>query len=130
MVSRPREHNAEWMKAADCIDYPDLFFPKVDDQGEDYWVDEARAREICSRCPYELRCRDYAVTGREPDGIWGNTDASERRKIRLKNVKTLPTLIQEVRPAIQAVASSYVFAQEVLDAQSKMQNVQKFHRKR
>lgn len=127
---RARDYNVDWMKGADCVDRSELFYPLINNQGEDYWLNQSLARSICQRCPHELRCKDYAVAGRETEGIWGNTDADDRRKIRLKNIRTFPDFIQEIRPAIEAVAASYVYAQEVLDAKSKMQTMPSFSRER
>lgn len=32
----------------------------------------------CRQCPYMMACRDWAVTQREPWGVWGGTTARER----------------------------------------------------
>jgi WhiB family redox-sensing transcriptional regulator len=46
--------------------------------------DEKRAREqqaksICARCSVRPECLDYAISIREPYGIWGGLNELERR---------------------------------------------------
>ena len=123
-----REHDMDWTKGKECQDTPELFFPQYDDNGEDYWVDEAQAISICNRCSDKPRCQDYAVFGREPDGIWGATTLEERTRIRAKNSRTLPFFIRDIESVIDSVVSDYMFAQDVLDAKSKMQVVQNLYR--
>lgn len=38
----------------------------------------------CMRCPVRDLCGDYAITAREPWGVWGGMTASERRKLLRK----------------------------------------------
>lgn len=60
-----------------------VFFPKlppgprksVDRQ------DHAEALAICAGCPVTEPCLEYALRNYEP-GVWGNTTANERRKMR------------------------------------------------
>jgi len=40
---------------------------------------EQRAKEICRTCPVVDECLDYALTIREPHGIWGGLNEGERR---------------------------------------------------
>ena len=42
---------------------------------------ERRAKEICAGCPVTGECLDYALTIREPHGIWGGLNEGERRLI-------------------------------------------------
>ncbi len=42
---------------------------------------EARAKEICSTCSVINDCLDYALEIREPHGIWGGRNETERRVI-------------------------------------------------
>lgn len=62
-----------------CEQYPDVFFPE--DVGA--LTDAAREMEsiaisMCKKCPVQKLCLDYAITAREPYGIWGGTKSSER----------------------------------------------------
>ena len=44
---------------------------------------EAKAKALCARCPVRLECLDWALTTREPYGVWGGYSESERRQILL-----------------------------------------------
>jgi hypothetical protein len=62
-----------------CEKYPHAFFP------EDYGVDrdgiaelESLAVRMCRSCPVQKLCLDYAITAREPYGIWGGTTPADR----------------------------------------------------
>jgi len=66
-------------KKVACEDYPNVFFPE--DVGA--LTEAARDMEniairLCRQCPVQKLCLDYAITAREPYGIWGGTKASER----------------------------------------------------
>ena len=62
-----------WMDNAACADAdPDLFFVDV---GES--ADEAKA--ICSRCPVQTDCLDFALASHERFGIWGGMSSRQRR---------------------------------------------------
>lgn len=43
---------------------------------------EREAKMICSSCPYQMRCLEYAIKHPEEQGIWGGTTEYERRRIR------------------------------------------------
>jgi len=60
-----------------CESLPDCFFP------EDFPKDQAVAMtktaiNLCKKCPVQKLCLDYAISSREPYGIWGGTTASDR----------------------------------------------------
>ena len=42
---------------------------------------ERRAKAICARCPVVAPCAVYALTHREPYGIWGGLSERERRRL-------------------------------------------------
>jgi WhiB family redox-sensing transcriptional regulator len=44
---------------------------------------EAKAKAICARCPVRITCLDWAITTREPHGVWGGYSESERKQILL-----------------------------------------------
>jgi len=41
---------------------------------------ERRAKIICGDCAVQLDCREYALRIKEPHGIWGGLNESERRQ--------------------------------------------------
>jgi WhiB family redox-sensing transcriptional regulator len=57
-----------------------LFFPPTSpERKEDRDARELRAKAICRECPVRLECLEYALSIREPHGIWGGLTESERR---------------------------------------------------
>jgi Zn ribbon nucleic-acid-binding protein len=46
---------------------------------------EHAAKSVCAGCPARLDCRAYAITTRQEWGIWGGTNAHERREWRRLN---------------------------------------------
>jgi WhiB family redox-sensing transcriptional regulator len=67
--------NADALPACQETD-PDLWFRDGDKQG--YRI----ARIFCNRCPVRVQCLDYAVTNKEPAGMWGGKSPAERVKLR------------------------------------------------
>ncbi len=41
----------------------------------------AQAKEVCSRCPVMMVCREFALHTQEPFGVWGGLSEVERRMI-------------------------------------------------
>lgn len=70
-----------WRNQALCNGLPsDLFFLSAGQSPE-------TAKRICSACPVQLECLEYALERHEiTDGIYGGYTAPERRQIR-KNRK-------------------------------------------
>jgi hypothetical protein len=62
-----------------CEQLPHIFYPE-DSYGYDqqYQAERKLAIKLCSTCPVRKLCADYAITAREPYGIWGGTVPSER----------------------------------------------------
>ena len=59
-----------------------LFFaPNYFEKREQKNARETRARAICARCEVREVCLEYALGIREPHGIWGGLNESERRAI-------------------------------------------------
>lgn len=69
----------------------DLFFP-VPERGavakDEYRRQVARAKTVCSGCPYRAACADYAVEHRINFGIWGGLTEEERRQLRPNRQET------------------------------------------
>lgn len=77
----------EWHDQAVCKGKdPDLWFL---DRGDS----SAEAKAICAECPVEAECLDWALTRKEPRGIWGGTSERERRRIR----QGLPVVVKRGR---------------------------------
>jgi WhiB family redox-sensing transcriptional regulator len=67
-----------WMRRAACAGMDvRLFFPESEGDGH-------AARLVCSQCPVRAECLAFALAERTTVGIWGGTDATQRRKLRRK----------------------------------------------
>lgn len=69
--------NRDWLNRAACQGMDtNLFFP---DKAEN----EGPARAVCEECPVVEQCLQHALAqDPNPIGIWGNTNKSERKRIR------------------------------------------------
>jgi WhiB family redox-sensing transcriptional regulator len=70
-----------WQLRAACRG-PDasLFFPPSHfERKEEKEAREARAKSICRTCPVHRPCLEYALRIREPHGIWGGLNETERK---------------------------------------------------
>jgi WhiB family redox-sensing transcriptional regulator len=64
-----------WKLAGACrFADTDVFYPSSD-------ADAGPAKAVCDSCNVQERCLDYALTAREPEGVWGGTTFVERRSI-------------------------------------------------
>jgi WhiB family redox-sensing transcriptional regulator len=76
-----------WRSMAICKGTdPDLFFP-VGTTGQAL-LQIARAKEVCSECPVQVDCLDYAIETNQDSGIWGGLDEEQRRAIRRRQAAT------------------------------------------
>ena len=70
-----------WQLRAACrgpdasLFFPPSHFERKDEKDER----EAQAKLICRTCPVKRECLDYALRIREPHGIWGGLNESERK---------------------------------------------------
>jgi WhiB family transcriptional regulator, redox-sensing transcriptional regulator len=72
-----------WQRHAACRG-PEaaLFFaPTVPEPRPERDSREGRAKAICATCPVQSECLEYALSIREPHGIWGGLNELERRLI-------------------------------------------------
>lgn len=72
-----------WQPVALCRgSHSHLFFPPSSAERKDERERrEMRAKSICNICPVNTECLDYALTIREPYGIWGGLTETERRSM-------------------------------------------------
>ncbi|WP_084653854.1 WhiB family transcriptional regulator [Nocardia altamirensis] len=71
----------DWQLHGSCrgLDSSVFFSP----DGERGWSRHARvrrAKSICGVCPVRDECRRFALSAREPYGIWGGMSEDERRR--------------------------------------------------
>lgn len=71
-----------WQPVALCSgNHSHLFFPpSTQERKDERERREMRAKAVCQVCPVKSECRDYAMSIREPYGIWGGLTEIERRQ--------------------------------------------------
>lgn len=74
-------------KQPGCRDRPELYFPEDFYDYEDRAGAELWARNLCAECPVQQLCMQYALTAREPAGIWGGLTARERAHLIRKKAQ-------------------------------------------
>jgi WhiB family redox-sensing transcriptional regulator len=64
-----------WRRHAACrgLD-PEIFYPETDED-----IDDAKA--VCGACAVQETCLEFALQGREKEGVWGGATEKERRRI-------------------------------------------------
>ena len=84
-MSAQTADNSWQMKAACRGPQAAVFFPPPQFERKDEKLErEARAKEICATCSVKEPCLDYAVSIREPHGIWGGLNEAERKAMLLR----------------------------------------------
>ncbi|MGI8707839.1 MAG: WhiB family transcriptional regulator [Actinomycetota bacterium] len=70
-----------WREHAACLEYPAVLFFGLDDSEApaERRGREDRAKRVCSTCAVRRECLEYALTTKEPYGIWGGLTEVERR---------------------------------------------------
>lgn len=64
-----------WKLAGACrYSDTDVFYPASDS-------DAGPAKAVCGSCKVLDQCLEYALTVREPEGVWGGHTFAERRSI-------------------------------------------------
>lgn len=77
-----------WQTTALCRgNHSYLFFPpSTVERKDERERREQKAKAICTVCPVQQDCLDFALTIREPYGIWGGLTESERRQVIARQV--------------------------------------------
>ncbi|HLI44797.1 MAG TPA: WhiB family transcriptional regulator [Acidimicrobiales bacterium] len=73
----------EWQLRAACRGpQATVFFPPSYVERKDERTHREReAKGICNSCTVRVECLDYALRIREPHGIWGGLNESERKQL-------------------------------------------------
>ena len=83
-MSAQRVEETWQLKAACRGPQSAVFFPPAVFERKDEKLErEARAKDICRTCPVKSPCLDYAVRIKEPHGIWGGLNETERKNLVL-----------------------------------------------
>ena len=73
-----------WLQEAACRgrEPSSAFYPPMHHETRDERARrEDRAKTVCAACPVQAACRDYALSTREPFGIWGGLTENERKTL-------------------------------------------------
>ena len=72
---------AEWRERAACLEYPAVLFFGLDDSETpaERRSREDTAKRVCFGCEVRQDCLQYALSTKEPYGIWGGLTEIERR---------------------------------------------------
>ena len=64
-----------WRRHSACrgLD-PEIFYPPTDE-------DAVAAKRVCDDCSVQETCLEFALQGREKEGVWGGATEKERRRI-------------------------------------------------
>lgn len=64
-----------WRRHSACrgLD-PDTFYPETEEEAN-------AAKRVCAECSVRETCLEYALAGREKEGVWGGATERERRRI-------------------------------------------------
>ena len=66
----------------------ETFYHPDNERGAKRQRHEMRAKAICATCPVVQPCLDWAVSRREPYGVWGGQSPDERAQRRLHLVES------------------------------------------
>lgn len=72
-----------WQRLASCRGEDSVYFfaPSYFEKRGEKLAREAVAKRICATCPVIGPCLDFALATREPHGVWGGLNETERRAI-------------------------------------------------
>lgn len=72
-----------WQTRAACRGpQAEVFFPPPQlERKDEKHTREERAKGICATCTVREPCLDYALSIKEPHGIWGGLNESERKQL-------------------------------------------------
>ncbi|MEP6852440.1 MAG: WhiB family transcriptional regulator [bacterium] len=72
----------DWQVAAACRGLnAAMFFHPDNERGSSRRRREAQAKAVCARCPVVAECLNWALSVREPYGVWGGRSPEEREQL-------------------------------------------------
>ena len=84
-VSAQRVEDDWQIKAACRGPQASVFFPPPHFERKDEKFErESQAKGICATCVVQQDCLEYAISIREPHGIWGGLNENERKQIMIQ----------------------------------------------
>ena len=85
--SLPSPHEGDWdwaIQAACRGSGTHNFYHPDAERGPSKARREQRAKAVCATCPVIANCLEWALSAREPYGIWGGTTVEERDRILIQ----------------------------------------------
>lgn len=78
-----RTDDKVWQRRAACRGPESVLFfpPTLPEARHDREAREMRAKTICGSCAVRPECLEFALSIREPHGIWGGLNEQERRDL-------------------------------------------------
>lgn len=74
--------NWSWQIKGACREVGvDTFFNPENERGRAKRLREAAAKAVCAECVVVQKCLDWALSVREPYGVWGGTSPADREAI-------------------------------------------------
>lgn len=79
----------DWQALGLCraVDSSIFFPPSHFEHKPEREAREKRAKAICNECPVRSECLEWALSTREPHGVWGGFAEGERKQMLLGKVR-------------------------------------------
>ena len=78
----PLQEVYEWQYEGACRDVdPETFFSPDAERGPRRKARETAAKALCAICPVAEACLRHALAVKEPYGVWGGLNATERESL-------------------------------------------------
>lgn len=78
----PVAENWDWQVKAACRGLDaSMFFHPENERGRSRRRREEQAKQVCSGCPVTQQCLRWALSVREPYGVWGGLSSTEREEL-------------------------------------------------
>ena len=83
----PLIEHYEWQYDGVCMGVDsDVFFSPEAERGAKRARREEAAKALCRTCPVIDKCREHALSVREPYGVWGGLTESERAQLTRQSI--------------------------------------------
>lgn len=83
----PLQEVYEWQYAGACRDVdPETFFSPDAERGPRRSAREQAAKALCAVCPVVEECLRHALAVKEPYGVWGGLNATEREVLNARRL--------------------------------------------
>lgn len=81
-LPKPLIDQYDWQFAGACRQInPETFFSPDAERGPRRRSREAAAKAVCALCPVVAECLKHAMEVREPYGVWGGLNPTERENL-------------------------------------------------